>query len=310
MKILKHYKSLSFEEKTIFNVRISILMNLLLAVAKMVLSVSFGIFFLVSGLVNAFLMFSKMECYLGERSYKNIPFEKRNIKIALFLLLSGIIYVIYMSRLLLTDVYIFKYDIILGICVALVSFVELAFAIKGCFNAYGKGHYYRNIKLISLCSALTAIVLTQIAITSFATSVDTRLLNGLFGLFVGIVIVLISCYIFVAPRISLIGKEHNVYVFQDSNNELEYIEIELTHSMFYGNYVYIGKRIANTIDGYITKMKSPLFSHNIYVNIILILLSEILIFPYAIGALIFHFKCRNIILKLDEEMERLGLIRK
>ena len=86
MKILQHYRSLSFEEKTIFDVRISILMNLLLAIAKMVLSVSFGIFFLVSGLVNAFLMISKMECYLGERSYKNIPFEKRNIKIALFLL--------------------------------------------------------------------------------------------------------------------------------------------------------------------------------------------------------------------------------
>ena len=166
----------------------------------------FGIFFLVAGFVNIFVMLSKLECYLGERDYRSVAFERRNRRIGIFLLLSGIIYVVYMSRLLLTDVYIFEYDMILGICVALVSFVELTFAIKGCFNAYGKGHYYRNIKLISLCSALTAIVLTQIAITSFATKVDTRLLNGLFGLVVGIVIVLISCYIFVAPRISLIGK--------------------------------------------------------------------------------------------------------
>ena len=155
---------------------------------------------------------------------------------------------------------------------------------------------------------MTSIVLTQVAITSFATQADTRVLNGLFGMVVGIIIILISCYIFIAPKISLIDREHNVYISEDFN-DIEYIEIELTHSMFYGNYVYVGNRVRNIIDGYIIKMKSPLFSWNMYVNILVILLSEILIFPYAIGALVFHFKSIKIIDKLDQEMNRLGFKR-
>lgn len=304
LKIIEYYKSLSFENKTIFTVRFSIIFNLLLAISKILLSFSFGIFFLVAGIVNVFVMLSKIECYLGERNFRNKTFEYRNRLISIFLLLAGLEYAIYMGRMIFTDVEIMKYDIILGIAVACVSFIELAISIKGCFNAYGKGHYYRNIKLISLCSALTSIVLTQVAITSFATQSDTRLLNGLFGVVVGIIIILISCYIFIAPRISIIDKEHNVYVSDSS--DIDYMEIELTHSAFYGNYVYVGNRVGNKIDGYITKMKSPLFTWNIYVNIIIILLSEILIFPYAIGALVFHFKSIKIIDKLDFEMERLG----
>ena len=37
-----------------------------------------------------------------------------------------------------------------------------------------------------------------------------------------------------------------------------------------------------------------------------ILLSEILIFPYAIGALVFHFKSRNVIVNLDNKMIERG----
>ena len=48
--------------------------------------------------------------------------------------------------------------------------------------------------------------------------------------------------------------------------------------------------------------KSPIWSWNIYWLSLVILLSEILIFPYAAGALVFHFKCRNIINELDNKM--------
>lgn len=309
LKIVEYYKSLSFEKKTIFTVRFSILFNLLLAISKILLSFNFGIFFLVAGIVNVFIMLAKLECYLGEKKYKNKTFQYRNKRIGIFLIIAGLEYAIYMCRMVLTDIDIMRYDIILGICVACVSFIELAIAIKGCFDVYGKGHYYRNIKLISLCSALTSIVLTQVAITSFAARTNTRLLNGLFGMGVGIIIILISCYIFIAPKISIIDREHNIYI-SNGVNEVSRIEIKLTQSMLYGNYVYIGTRIGNKIEGNIIKMKSPLFSWKIHVNILVILLSEILIFPYAIGALIFHFKSIKIIDKLDLEMEKLGFKKK
>jgi len=196
----------------------------------------------------------------------------------------------------------------LGIMVATVSFIEMGIAIKGCFNSFGKGHYYRNIKLISFCSALTAIVLTEIALTSFASEVDTRVLNGLFGMSVGVIIILIAIYIFIAPQISIVDREHNVYKIKKGCKELNEnkIEIPLTFSKFYGNYIYKGQVAKGIVDGHIVKGKSPILKWNIYWKITIIVLSEILIFPYAFGALIFHFKNASLIKKLDNHMLELN----
>ena len=308
LKIVNHYRSLSFEEKTIFTTRISILINALLAAGKFLLSFFFGVFFLVAAVVNVFIMGSKLQCYLGERYPHKKTFEYRNKMIGVFLLLAGLQYAIYMGRMIFTDVEVMKYDMILGISVACVAFVELAIAIKGCFNSFGKGHYYRNIKLISLCSALTAIVLTEVALTSFAAETDTRVMDGLFGMIVGAIIVLIAIYIFIAPRVSIVDREHNVYTLKEGFTKIEEdeVKVQLTNSKFYGDYIYVGKVDGNTVDGHIVKGKSPILKWNIYVKILIIVLSEILIFGYAFGALVFHFKCRNIINKLDVIMLEKG----
>ena len=308
MKTFNYYRSLSFKEKTIFTTRVSILINLILGVGKVILSFFFGIFFLVAAIVNFFIMLTKLECYLGIRYPNKSSFCYRNKCIGMFLLLAGLEYAIYMGRMIFTDVSIMDYDMILGIIIACVAFVELVVAIKGCFKSYGKGHYYRNIKLTSLCSALTAIVLTEVALTSFASENDLRVVNGLVGMIVGIIMMLISGYIFIAPKISIVDREHNVYKLKENSDHIreEEIMIKLTNSKFYRNYIYVGKVDGNIVDGYITQEKSPIWDWNIYVFILVILLSEILIFPYAVGALVFNFKCRNIIGELDEKMFERG----
>ena len=253
-------------------------------------------------------MLTKLECYLGVKYPDKKTFDYRNKCVGMFLLIAGFEYAIYMARMIFTDVSIMNYDMVLGICVACVSFVELTIAIKGCFNSLGKGHYFRNIKLTSLCSALTAIVLTEVALTSFASETDLRAVNGIVGMIVGIVIILISIYIFIAPRISIVDREHNVYKLGEDAEFLKYeeIKIKLTNSKFYRDYVYVGKVNDNMVDGHIIQEKSPIWSWNIYWLCLVILLSEILIFPYAIGALVFHFKCRNIISDLDKKMLEKG----
>lgn len=40
-------------------------------------------------------------------------------------------------------------------------------AITGIFRTYGKGHYFRNIKIINFCSAYTALVLNEVDLMSF-----------------------------------------------------------------------------------------------------------------------------------------------
>ena len=304
LEIINKYRALSFKEKTIFTTKFSILINFLLGVGKAILSFFFGIFFLVAGIVNFFIMLTKLECYLGVKYPNKKTFDYRNKCVGIFLLIAGLEYAIYMCRMIFTDVAIMSYGMILGIIIACVAFVELAIAIKGCFNSLGKGHYYRNIKLTSLCSALTAIVLTEVALTSFASKSDLRVVNGLVGMIVGVIMVLISIYIFVSPKISIVDREHNVYKLKENLESIkdEGVKIKLTNSKFYRDYVYVGKVDGDIIDGHIVQEKSPIWSWNIYWLSLVILLSEILIFPYAVGALIFHFKCRNIITDLDNKM--------
>jgi hypothetical protein len=58
----------------------------------------------------------------------------------------------------------------------------------------------------------------------------------------------------------------------------------------------------NIIDGYLTKGKIPIFKWKVWALIIVFTLSEILIFPYAIGAFVNYVKNSKLINKLDEIM--------
>lgn len=300
--IFKDYRALSFEQRTLYNTKISLILNGLLAIGKFVLAIFYGVFFTISALVNVFVFFAKVECYLGvEKSHKR-SFEFRNLLTSIFLLSMGLMYSIYMARFLITDMKATDYGMIISIIIAMVSFIELSVAIIGCFKAAGRGHYYRNIKLINLSSAFTAIALTEVALMTFAGEGDSSFINGLFGLIVGLFIILIAIYMLFAPKISLVDKEHNKYILKENSNNLikeENIKIKLTSSKFYADYYYEAKKDNNIIDGYLIKGKIPIFKWKIWVLIIVFTLSEILIFPYVIGAFINYVKNAKLIKKLD-----------
>lgn len=307
-RLIDLYRNKSFEEKTILMTKLSILFNFILAVGKIILSLFKGVFFLVAGIVNIFIMLAKIECLLGLRKNDTKKFNYRNTFVGVFLLMSGIEYTIYMTRMAFTDVELAKYNMFLGIIIAFVSFVELGLAIYGCFKSSGKGHYYRNIKLINLCSAFTAIVLTEVALMSFASEFDSRFIDGIFGMSVGFIIVLIAVFIFVAPSVSIVDREHNIY--KAINDEYiikeNHIKIKLTSSKFYANYQYVAFKQEDLLDGHIIKGTSPIKNWNVWILIIVFTLSEILIFPYAIGALILYFKNRNLVYNLDQKLLEIG----
>ena len=306
MRLINNYRSLSFENKTIFMTKFSIMFNGIMAILKILFTFYGGVYFFVAGIVNVFIMFAKLECYLGVKKLNNIDFKERNIKVGVFLLAAGLVYAIYMSRLIFTDVKLMKYDMILGIIIACVAFVEIGIAIKGVFNSIGKGHYYRNIKLINFCTALTAIALTEVALTSFASETDTRIMDGLFGMIVGLIMILMGVFVFIAPKVSIIDREHNIYSCEESFDNSQEFAIQLTYSKYYANYYYKGVQSGNLVDGRIVKGKTPIWKWNVWLLIIVMILSEILIFPYAIGALVFYFKNGKLIQHLDNEMLKRG----
>lgn len=305
MNIVNWYRKQTFENRTIFMTKISIVMNILLAIAKMILAIVFkNVFFFVAGCVNVLFFLAKLECLLGIMK-KGSKYKDKNKITSFFLLVGGIAYIIYMSRLLILDPSeMFKYDIYLGIAIAFVSFVELGVAIFGLFKASGKERYYRNIKMINLCSTITALVWTEIAITSFASLVDTTKMDALFGLFAGIFIVIIAVAILISPKFSI---EDRKYINYEGNHFEDQIEIKLTSSKIYKNYYYKAEKKQNIYYGVIKQTVSPIKKWPIWIKIICVILSEILIFAYAFGALIFHIKSIRVFKILDHKMQSLGL---
>ena len=308
-KLLSKYRSLSFKEKKLFLTVISVTINLLFAIGKFVLAIYNGIFFFVSGMVNIFVMGAKLQCYLGIKFPEKKSFKYRNNIIGLLLLFAGFEYAVYMTRLAFNKVAPMNYDMFLAIVIAFISFLEMGIAIYGCFKSFGKGHYFRNIKLISFSSALTAIALTEVALMTFASEIDMTVFNGYFGMGIGTIIEIIAIFIFVAPKFSIYDREHNVYKENNFLLKEEKIEISLTNSKFYGDYIYKGENINGTIDGHIVRGKNPFGKWNIYVKILVVILSEILIFPYAIGAFIFNMRGRKLVKKLDEIMQEKGYVK-
>lgn len=307
--IIQKYRNLSFEAKTIFMTKYSIWSNGFLVFFKWIIAIFLkNVFFFVAGVVNLFILISKLECYLGITQPQKKSFQYRNRMIGCFLILSGLQYAIYMGRLIYSNIRPMNYGLFLAIAIAFVSFIEMGSAIYGCFKSYGKGHYYRNIKLINLCSALTAMVLTEVAITSFSTKMDTSQISGFFGIGIALIMIFIAIFIFVAPKISIVDKEHNIYqkISNQSFIQTKEVFIQLTFSKLYGNYFYKAILDKNIIDGHIIKGKNPVLFWNKFLLVILIILSEILIFPYAIGAFIFYFKNAKLIQKLDQKMLELG----
>lgn len=309
-KLINKYRMLNFEDKTLFSTFFSILFNLIMASGKIVLSLFQGVFFLVSGIINLFMMMTKLECYLGVKYPHKKSFKYRNRMTSIFLILAGLEYSIYMARMIFTDVELMEYDMILGVIIAFVSFVEITIAIIGCFKVVGKGHYFRNIKIINLCSAMTAIVLTEVALMSFANEADTRNIDGMFGLLVGALIIILGVFVLIAPKISIVDKLHNTYKKDDNSiiNEDE-INIKLTNSKFYADFYYRGEVKNNKVDGYIYKGKNPILGWNIYIVILVIVLSEILIFPYAVGSFVNYIRNQKLVDILDDKMKQLGYIK-
>lgn len=299
MNIIDYYKELSFEEKMIYSTKISIIWNIILSVGKFIISIFGGVFFLIAGIINIFTSMSKIECLRGLKNEDT--FKKRNIVISIFLFLSGLQYTIYMASIIFWNRSTINTGMILGIMIALVSFIELGIAITGLIKVKSKGHIYRNIKIINFSSALTAIVLTEISIMSFASNTDNTLINGIFGIVVGVVIMLLSLFIYFAPRYSIIDRTYNVYKSNENVDDLD-INIRLKESFWYGGYSYKAEVKDNICRGYIIKDKSRIMSLNIYIEILLIILSEILIFVYAIGYIVYYIKCIHLIDDLDKIM--------
>ncbi len=320
-KSIKKFKDMTFEEKTEFNTFFSVCLNIIFSIGKSVITIITGSFmFLISASVNLCIGLAKIECYSGiKKKEKNKQFDKRNIKISFLFMIAGLMYILYMGRLILFDTRTFHYNMFLGINIAFISFVEMGFAIVGIIRVKQSGHFYRNIKIINFASACTAIMLTQVALLSFCEATNVNKVNGFTGVAIGLFMIILGIFIIILPKASMIDRKYNEYKYMVSKvntinlinnfrNKMvicndNHLTIIFSKSKVYGTYYFEATLLEDKISGTLNHKCYFFKELNIFLKILVIILSEILFFIWLIGRLISFIRNSFLPTKLDKIMK-------
>ncbi len=310
-KLVRRYREMSFEQKTVLKTVLGLCFSAVLASGKLIIGLFTDYNLCIIAVYTFAILLSKLECVLGLKSNK-LPFKKRNLLIAVFLFVASVLYIGFMSRLFFIERKTKAYSLIYVEMLAFISFVELGFAIAGILRTKNRGHFYRDIKLINFCIAVIAILTTQMTILDFATTEYTDVYNAFTGIGVGGFIAICAVYILIAPEISVIDREHNVFVLKDKfknnliNMENATADILLCRSYVYGSYIYHADIKGGQIDGHIKRDKSLWKRMHVLLKILCCILSEILIFVWLAGRFIFFLRSVNIPKRLERKMKLNG----
>ena len=315
MQLKLLFQKITYERKVLFMVIYSVILNAIIAAFKFVLAYIFrdsgGGFFIISGIVNIFIMLSKGSCYLYSDNENNISFH--TFMVGLFMIISAITYTAYMSRLLFFETMHIEFPTWVAIAVCATAFVELVLSVRGLFKVRGRGHMYRNIMIINLGISIYAMVLAQVMILSFTMeSKAANYYDGIFGIIAGIINIVLSIFIWFGPKISLIDRSHNVYELIEGKNafEDENVNIILVSNPIYGKVVFLGINEGNKISGEIVREFKRFKDFKWYFLLPALIFYVVIIIPYLIGALIFYFYSARSVSMLNKRMLKNGYRKK
>ncbi len=203
MSLLKKYKNIPYHIKTSFLNRITMTMNITWAVLKLVFAYLINSLFIsLSGFYTIFIGLAKTAYFDGRRHSKKMHDEHKYYnRIAFAILLAGITYLFYFTELFIHPKET-KYGLIISLIIALVAFCEILFSCIGLFRSKKTNDLLLSgLKFINLASALSSLVLTQIALLSLSlSSSESIIYNMITGTIVGIATIVISAYMFLSVK--------------------------------------------------------------------------------------------------------------
>lgn len=260
------------------------------------------------------ILLAKLQCVLGIKTSKR-TFKQRNRLTAFFLMLSSLLYIVYMAGMFFWERRLRHKGMSYVLLLAFVSFWELGFAIAGLFRTKNRGHYYRNIKIINLCVALIAILTTQMAILNMQSDTDiVSIFNAYTGIGIGCFVALCAIYILVAPKTSVIGREHHRFVLQQpqlnglATPKSGNWQLPLCRSAMFGDYLFAATVENNAVEGDIVRGKSLWVRMPLLCKILCCILSEILVFVWIAGRGVLFLRSINLPGKLERTMLRNGFV--
>ena len=208
-KLLYYFKKLKKEDRIMFFLVFTTIGNIIMAIVKFVLSLTLpSLWFFINALFMIILSFAR---FFSIRDYKktkmlNDKYEIQKIGYKNYLT-NGILLVILGIMYFFINVYIYYKGTnttmheYLTYLVALVAFWSIGSAIYGMVK-YKRNHtpILKAVTLTNFANALTSIMLTQIVLLDTYAKTDaynSNLMNGLTGISIGIVIIILGLYMIV-----------------------------------------------------------------------------------------------------------------
>ena len=208
-KTIEQFKKLKKEDRIMFFLVFTTIGNIFMAIVKFVLSLTLpSLWFFINAIFMIVLSFARIFSIKDYRKTKFIN-DKEEIKKIGYknYLTNGILLVILGIMYFFVNVYIYykgtktTMDEFITWLVALFAFWSIGSAIYGMIK-YKRNHtpIIKAVKLTNFANALTSIMLTQIVLLDTYANTEvynSNLINGLTGISVGIVIIILGLYMIV-----------------------------------------------------------------------------------------------------------------
>jgi len=208
-RVIEYFKKLKKEDRVIFFLVFTTIGNIFMAVVKFVLSLTLpSLWFFINAIFMIVLSFARFFSISDYRKTKLIKDKEEIQKIGYKNYLNnGILLVLLGIMYFFVNVYIYYKGTnttmheYLTYLVALVAFWSIGSAIYGMIK-YKRNHtpILKAVKLTNFANALTSIMLTQIVLLDTYATTDaynSNLMNGLTGISIGIVIIILGLYMIV-----------------------------------------------------------------------------------------------------------------
>lgn len=310
-KLFRKYKELPFEQKVIINTAFGLCFSAALTGGKLIIGFFTDFNLCRIALYTFAMLLAKFECLKGAKSEKR-AFRVQNILISVFLFLSSVLYVAFMWRSLYTERTAAGHGIMYVSGLAFIAFLEFGLAVAGIIRTKNKGYFYRDIKIINFCIALIAVLTAQMAILDYTSTANVVKYNAFAGMGIGAFIAACAFYILIAPKISLVDRERCAFILKDGDKNglidmsLSSVSVPLCKSRVYGSFYYNAMVYGDKLDGNIEADSSLWKRMNLTLKIVCCIFSEILIFVWLAGRIVFFFRSVDLPRRLEAKLKKNG----
>lgn len=196
--LFRAFQRISEKNRTIAYGLMALLKNLCYFVFKIIVGIVYKNPLLIAiALYNLFIGLIKANCSRGlMKNQDNFKDLKTYVTGGTILLLSSIFYIIYTANQV-GNPYNIKYTPIIAIAIAAFATYSITVSIIGLVRTKGKTLLIKEYKFTNFSTALTNLVLTQMAILSFMPVENMHKYNAILGIIVGSVILGFGLYIII-----------------------------------------------------------------------------------------------------------------